>query len=54
MRKLLVALLCGIRDQSGPHIFNWPNITLAAGPNSVEAIGSTDTETFTDSVTWMR
>jgi beta-galactosidase len=39
---------------SPDHIFNWPNITLAAGPNSVEAIGSTDTETFTDSVTWMR
>ncbi|MEO8182625.1 MAG: glycoside hydrolase family 2 TIM barrel-domain containing protein [Deltaproteobacteria bacterium] len=39
---------------SPDHIFTWPNVALAAGPNSIEAIGTTNTETFTDGVTWMR
>jgi beta-galactosidase len=39
---------------SADHIFTWPDIALADGPNSIEAIGTADTKTFTDSVTWTR
>jgi beta-galactosidase len=35
-------------------IFTWPNIALAGGANSIEAIGTAEGETFTDSVTWTR
>jgi len=36
------------------HIFTWPGIALASGPNSVEAIGTADQQTFADSVIWTR
>ena len=36
------------------HIFTWPDIVLAGGTNSIEAIGTAGTEAVTDSVTWMR
>jgi beta-galactosidase len=35
------------------HIFTWTNVALADGPNDVEVIGATDTQTFSDRVTWM-
>jgi beta-galactosidase len=38
--------------RSEDHIFLWDNVTLAAGENRVEAIGTKSGKTFTDACTW--
>ncbi|HWL87480.1 MAG TPA: glycoside hydrolase family 2 TIM barrel-domain containing protein, partial [Polyangiaceae bacterium] len=34
------------------HIYRWPNVTLAAGTNTVTVTGTKGSATFTDTVTW--
>ena len=39
---------------STDHIFQWPNVALAAGANTVTVTGTSGATTATDTVTWMR
>ena len=34
------------------HIFLWSGVTLAAGANTIEAMGTQGSSTYTDDVTW--
>jgi len=42
----------GPAKTSTNHIYSWPNVTLAAGTNTVVATGTRGGTTYTDSVTW--
>jgi beta-galactosidase len=37
---------------SSNHIFTWPNVTLALGDNIIQATGTLNGNTYSDSVTW--
>jgi beta-galactosidase len=42
----------GAAKTSTNHIYSWANVTLAPGANTVQAIGTVGSATFTDTVTW--
>ena len=43
----------GVRDGDRVNVFRWADVRLDAGRNVVEAIGSRDGRTFTDTVVWV-
>jgi beta-galactosidase len=42
----------GSARTSTNHIYSWSGVTLAHGANTVQAIGTVGSTTFTDTVTW--
>jgi beta-galactosidase len=52
VRLLVNGVQVGGPVTAANHIFTWPDVTLAPGPNTVEVVGTAAGATFTDTATW--
>ena len=42
----------GVKTGNDVNVFTWEDVGLAGGANTIEAVGTRDGQTFTDTVTW--